>query len=64
MTINYTAGGGRVPLKKGKTEHRWTENQIKYNIGGKRIMDCIPVARHSDKDFEPLYSSFGKHGIF
>jgi len=27
-------------------------------------MDCIPVARHSDKDFEPLYSSFGKLGYF
>ena len=45
MTTNFTAGGARVPMKKGKTEHRWTENQIKYNIGNKRIMDCLPVAR-------------------
>lgn len=64
MTVNYCLGNRGLPMKKGKTEHRWTENQIKYNIGNKRIMDCIPIARHSDRDFEPLYSSFGKLGYF
>merc|ERR1719506_945988 len=27
-------------------------------------MDCLPVARQSEKDFEPLYSSFVKLGYF
>ena len=27
MTSNFTPGGAaRVPMKKGKTVHRWTEN--------------------------------------
>lgn len=44
-----------------KTKLRWTEETLKYNLKGKRIMDSLPVIRDAVDDFDPLYSSFSKN---
>jgi hypothetical protein len=52
----------RGPLDK--TKIRWTEDTIKYNLGGSRLMDSLPQIRDSINDFDPVYSSFAKDKKF
>lgn len=47
-----------------KTKVRWTEDTLKYNLKGKRVMDSLPAIRDAESDFDPLYSSFSKNNQF
>ena len=57
------AGKGTKGVKRyGKVKQRWTAESLKYRLPeGKRIMDCIPLAFNSERDNDPLYSSFSKN---
>ena len=52
----------RIVKRYGKVKERWTAETLKYKLPeGKRVMDCVPPAFVSDKDYDPLYSSFSKN---
>ena len=41
---------------------RWTEVESKFGAKNKRIFDEVPVARITQADLQPLYSSFAPNG--
>ena len=52
-------------MKPGKTTKlRYSEVALRYSKIKGRLFDNLPQARESDKDFEPLYSSFATNGQF
>ena len=63
MTQNYFVPG--VPTRPGKTTKlRYSEVALRYSKVKGRLFENLPKVRDSDKDYEPLYSSFAANAQF
>ena len=57
-------GNIKKTAKRHVTNWRYTEVEHRYSSVKDRLFDNIPVVYASDKDYEPLYSSFAANKVF